>query len=200
MKILIIGAHGTIGKRITEKLSGKHEVITAGRNSGDIRVDIASKKSIQDLFEEVKGLDACLCTAASGTMDDFRSLTELDLLINMKGKLLGQVNAVLIGQHYLNNNGCFTLTSGVFADKPSRGVTGGGMISGALHSFVSSAALELERGLRVNVVSPGMAEDSAGDLAHLFPDLKPVSMDRIVDAYVKTIEENSTGKVIRVYE
>ncbi|MBC9797555.1 short chain dehydrogenase [Sinomicrobium weinanense] len=200
MKILIIGAHGTIGKRITERLSGKHEVITAGRNSGDLRVDLTSKKSIQDLFEQVKGLDACLCTAASGAMDNFRSLTELDLLINMKGKLLGQVNTVLIGQHYLNDNGCFTLTSGIFADRPSKGVTGGGMISGALHSFVLSAAVELERGLRVNVVSPGMAEDSAADFSRFFPDLKPVGMGRIVDAYVETIEKDNTGEIIRVYE
>ncbi|MGS2762385.1 short chain dehydrogenase [Sinomicrobium sp. M5D2P9] len=200
MKILIIGANGTIGKKITETLSGKHEIITAGRNSGDVRVDITSKKSIQQMYEEIKSLDACICTAASGAMDNFSTLTEMDLLINMKGKLLGQVNMVLTGQHYLNDNGCFILTSGIFADRPAKGVTGGGLISGALHSFVLSAAIELERGLRVNVVSPGMVEDSAKDFGHLFPGLKPVSMEKIANAYVNAIENNNTGEVLRVYE
>lgn len=199
MKILIIGASGTIGAGITGALSEKHEIITAGRSSGDLRVDITSKKSVKQLFEEAGPVDACICTATSGSMDDFGTLTEMDLLINMKGKLLGQVNIVLIGQHYLNENGCFILTSGIFADRPAKGATGGGLINGALHSFVLSAAVELQRGLRVNVVSPGIIEDSVKDSGPVFPGLRPVAMNGVVDAYVKSIESDISGNIIRVY-
>jgi hypothetical protein len=73
------------------------------------------------------------------------------------------------------------------------------MISGALHSFVLSAAIELKRGLRINVVSPGIAEDSAVAFGHLFPGLKPVSMERLVDAYTQCIEGEATGQIVRVY-
>lgn len=199
MKILIIGATGTIGQRITPVLAERHEIITAGRNSGDYRVDITSGEAIRALFEQVKMVDACICIAASGPMDDFRTLTEKQLLDDMKGKLFGQINLVLIGQHYLNTGGSFTLTSGIFADEPAKGVTGGAVTSGALHSFVSAAAIELENDIRINCVSPGMVEDSAKAYGHLFPHLHGVSMQRIIDAYVTSVEGTQTGGVFRVY-
>ena len=36
MKILVIGGNGTIGKKVSQRLLEKHEVIIAGRNSGDV--------------------------------------------------------------------------------------------------------------------------------------------------------------------
>lgn len=199
MKILIIGANGTIGKKLTPQLATQHEIITAGRNSGEVRVDISSEESIKEMFKQVKNVDACICIAASGPLDNFSTLTEKQLLEDFKGKLFGQMNLVLIGQNYLNNNGCFTLTSGIFADIPYKGVTGGAIISGGLHSFVLSASIELPKGLRINVVSPSMVEDSVADFGHLFPELKAVSMNQLVDAYEKTINENITGQILRVY-
>lgn len=199
MRILIIGASGTIGKKLTPYLKDKHEVLTAGRNSGDFTVDITSENSIKTLFKVAKNIDAVICIAASGPLDNFASLTEKQLQEDLKGKLFGQMTIVLIGQHYLNEDGCFTLTTGVFADKPYKGVTGGGVTSGALHSFVLSASIELSRNIRINAVSPSLVEDSVKDFGHLFPGLQPVSMDRIVKAFTKTIEDNINGQILRVY-
>lgn len=199
MKILIIGGNGTIGKKIVLHLANNHEIITAGRNSGDVQVDISSEESILQLFNTITNIDVCICTAASGFMDNFQTLTQEALYENMKGKLFGQINLVLIGQHYLNDNGSFILTSGIFADQPAKGVTGGGVISGALHSFVLSAALELQRGLKINVVSPGLVEDSAAAFGSFFPNLQPVSMEKIVNAYVSCAENETTSEIIRVY-
>jgi NAD(P)-dependent dehydrogenase (short-subunit alcohol dehydrogenase family) len=200
MKILVIGASGTIGKRLTPALEKQHEVIKAGRNSGDVRVDITSEQSIRELFQQVSNIDACVCIAASGPPDHFATLTEQQLLDDFKGKLFGQMNVVLIGQHHLNDHGCFTITSGIFGDVPYKGVTGGGVISGALHSFVLSASIELPRNIRINAVSPGLAEDSTKDYGHLFPGLPAVSMNKLVNAYMKTIEEQINGQILRVYE
>lgn len=200
MRILIIGASGTIGKRLTPALEGKHEIIRAGRTSGDVQVDITSEPSIKEMFQQVNNIDACVCIAASGPLDDFATLTETQLLEDLKGKLFGQINVVLIGQHSLNNNGSFTLTSGIFADVPHKGVTGGGIVSGALHSFVLSASIELPRGIRINAVSPGLAADSAKEFRHLFPALPPVPMQKLVDAYTASIEGNHNGQIFRVYE
>jgi NAD(P)-dependent dehydrogenase (short-subunit alcohol dehydrogenase family) len=199
MRILIIGASGTIGKKLTPYLASKHEILTAGRNSGEFTVDITSEDSIKKLFEQIKDLDACICIAASGPLDKFATLTERQLQKDLKGKLFGQINVVLIGQHYLNDNGSFTLTTGIFADKPYKGVTGGAIVSGALHSFILSASIELPRNIRINAVSPGMVEDSVKDFGHLFPGLHPVSMDRVVKAFADSVENNITGQVLRVY-
>ena len=199
MRILIIGASGTIGKKLSPSLKFNHEIITAGRNSGDFKVDITLEQSIQNLFKQVRNIDACICAAASGPLDNFETLTETQLHKDLKGKMYGQINIVLIGQHYLNDNGCFTITTGIFADKPYKGVTGGAIISGALHSFVLSASIELPRGLRINAVSPSMVEDSVKDFGHLFPNLQPVSMERIVNAFTESVETNITGQILRVY-
>lgn len=139
MKILIVGASGTIGKIITAKLSKKHEIIMAGRNSGDIRVNILSADSIKNMFQQVSSIDACICVAGDSETCDLLILKEEQLNVGIKSKLLGQVNLVLIGQNYLNDNGSFTLTSGKMGDKPTKGATGKAFVNGAVNSFVLAA-------------------------------------------------------------
>jgi dTDP-4-dehydrorhamnose reductase len=51
MKILIVGGKGTIGKKVSEHLSKRHELLIAGRNSGDVTVDITGSQSIEEMFE-----------------------------------------------------------------------------------------------------------------------------------------------------
>ncbi|PST83407.1 short chain dehydrogenase [Pedobacter yulinensis] len=199
MRILIIGAHGTIGKRLTPALAGRHEVLSAGRNSGDYRVDVSDEASVKALYNQVSNVDACICVAASGPLDNFSTLTEEQLLKDMKGKLFGQINLVLLGQNWLNTGGSFTLTSGIFADQPYPGVTGGAVTSGALHSFTRAAACELKNKIRVNCVSPGMAADAAEAFGHLFPGLKAVSMEELVAAYVASVEGSESGRIYRAY-
>ncbi|MCK9877338.1 SDR family oxidoreductase [Frankia sp. Ag45/Mut15] len=144
-------------------------------------------------------VDAVVCVAVSGALDDFQSLTEQDLLDTLRGKFFGQVNLVLLGQRHLRDGGSFTLTSGVFADHPARGVTGGGVASAALHGFVLSASLELRRGLRINAVSPGLAEDSVDTFGDRFPGLSPVPMARLTGAYLESVEGDQSGQILRAY-
>ena len=58
MKILIVGGYGTIGKKVSAHFAKKHEVINAGRNAGDVTVDIADSQSIEKMFETVGKVDA----------------------------------------------------------------------------------------------------------------------------------------------
>ena len=198
MKILFIGANGTIGKKVSAELKGRHEVITAGRNCGDIRVDVTSVESIKNLFKEVTNIDACICTTGTGHYGDFQTMTEENVYVGIKGKLMGQVNVVLTGQHYLNDGGSFTLVSGVLAEDPAKNSTNVAMVNGALNSFVLAAAQELKRGIRINVVSPGLVEDSFDRYGPLFPGFDPVPMTRVVNAFIKSVEGAITGKIIRV--
>lgn len=200
MKILIIGTTGAIGAKVKEALAQRHEIISAGRNSGDIQVDITDAASIEKMFRTINDIDAAIVTAGSSSMESFQTLSEKSLLPAIQSKLLGQVNVVLIGQHYLKDNGSFTLTSGILADEPARDAAAGSIVSGAVNSFVLAAAVELKRNLRINVVSPGLAEDSAKDIAHLFPGFNPVPMSKLVNAYLKSVEGVITGQVIKVHE
>ena len=54
----------------------------------------------------------------------FAHLTENEVMIGLKDKLVGQINLVLIGRDYVNDEGSFTLTSGVVGAPARPGVGG----------------------------------------------------------------------------
>ena len=50
MRILVVGAEGTVGKAAVSELGRRHEIIKAGRNSGEVRVDVSDEASIHAMF------------------------------------------------------------------------------------------------------------------------------------------------------
>ena len=200
MRIVVIGGAGTIGRRLVPALrSHGYDVVVAGRTSGDVHVDVTSHTTIEAMYREVGAVDGVVSIAAHGEFDEFSTLTSHALYENMRAKFFGQVDLVLTGQHHCADGASFTLTSGIFADQAWPHVTGGGVISGALHSFALSAAIELPRSMRINVVSPTMIGDSVDAFAEHFPGMHPVSMDELVDHYLHCVEGNNTGHIIRTY-
>ena len=200
MKLLIIGGKGTIGKKVAAHFSRTHEIITAGRTSGDVTVDIADSGSIKAMFESVGIMDAILCIAGEAKWAPFDSLTEDDYYIGLRSKLMGQVNLVRIGQDYLNPGGSFTLTTGILADHPVVMTTSAAMVNGGIHSFVKAAALELKNELRINVVSSGLVEDAVEKYEAYFPGHNPIPMKKVINGYVKSVEGKGTGEIIRMYD
>ena len=200
MKILIIGGNGTIGRKVAAHLSQKHQLIIAGRTQGDVTVDISKTSSIQIMFEKTGKLDAIVCVAGEAKWGNFEDLTEEDYYIGIKSKLMGQVNLVRIGQQFLNPGGSITLSTGILADDPVVKTTSAAMVNGALNSFVKAVDLEIENGIRVNVVSLGVVQDSYKKYRDYFPGHNPVSMSKAINAYMRSIEGKVRGELIRVFE
>jgi len=200
MVILIIGGEGTIGKKVCNHFSKKHEVIVAGRNSGDAKVDIADSKSIAEMFESVGNVDAVVCIAGEAKWAAFDTMMEEDYYIGLKSKLMGQVNLVRIGQDYLNTGGSFTLTTGILADHPVVLTTSAAMVNGGIHSFVKAVCLELKDGIRINVVSSGLVEDAVEKYEAYFPGHNPIPMKKVINGYVRSVEGKGTGEIIRIYD
>lgn len=198
MKILIVGGNGTIGKTVTDRFAKDHEVIIAGRSSGDVTVDIASSDSIQNMFEAVGKVDAIVNVAGDAKWDKFDNLTEDDFYIGIKSKMMGQVNLVRLGRAFLNDGGSITLTTGILADDPVDMTTSAAMVNGAIQSFVMAVALELDRGIRVNVVSADLVEDAYEKYKDYFPGNTPVPMNKVVDGYVKCVLGKINGQIIRI--
>ena len=198
MRILIVGGNGTIGKTVVNRFSEKHEVITAGRNSGDVNVDIASSDSIARMFEKVGVVDAIVNIAGDAKWDKFDALSEEDFYIGIRSKMMGQVNLVRLGRKYLHEKGSFTLTTGILADEPVDMTTSAAMVNGAIQSFVKAVALELENSIRINVVSADLVEDAYEKYKDYFPGNTPVPMHKVVDGYVKSVEGKSNGEIIRI--
>lgn len=200
MKILIIGGIGTIGKKVSAYFAKDHEVVIGGRKSGDVLVDIADSKSIEKMFGVIGTIDALICIAGEAKWAAFESMSEEDFYIGLRSKLMGQVNLVRIGQDYLSDGGSFTLTTGILADHPVQFTTSAALVNGAIHSFVKAAALELKRGLRINVVSSGLVEDAVEKYQIYFPGHNPIPMWKVVNGYVKSVLGKGTGEIIRIYD
>lgn len=197
MKILVIGGNGTLGKKIVKRLAEKHEVLIAGRTSGDVIVDLAVTSSIENMFKKIGKLDAVVCAAGEAKWDHFESLSEADYYIGIKSKLMGQVNLVRIGKDYISKGGSITLTTGVLADDPVAMTTSAAMVNGAIHSFVKAVVLELDT-LRVNAVSAGLVEDAYEKYKDYFPGHNAVSMNKVVNAYIKSVEGKINGEIVHV--
>jgi NAD(P)-dependent dehydrogenase (short-subunit alcohol dehydrogenase family) len=198
MKVLIGGAAGTIGRAVAAELARRHEVIAAGRSSGDVRMDMTEPASIAAAFKKVGRIDAVVSTAGHVKFAPFAEMHGEDYEIGNKDKLMGQVNLVLIGRESLSDGGSFTLTTGVLDSDPIRGGSSASLVNGAINAFVMAAAIEMLRGLRINAVSPGLIQESAEALAPYFPGFETVPAARAALAYARSVEGSQTGRVYRV--
>lgn len=198
MRILLVGASGTIGRAVAAELGQRHEIIPAGRSSGDVRLDIADPASVRAAFAKLGEVDAVVSTAGHVKFAPLEEMEAPDYEVGLKDKLMGQVGLVLVGRHHLSDGGSFTLTAGVLDCEPIRGGTSASMVNGAIDAFVMAAAIELPRGQRINAVSPGLLTESLPRYAAFFRGFETVPAARVALAYAKSVEGAQTGRVFRV--
>ena len=125
-------------------------------------------------------------------------MTSRDFSIGLQDKLLGQVSLALTGQHYLNEGGSITLTSGIVGQEPIAQGVNATTVNAALEGFVKAAACELKHGQRINVVSPTMLSESQEAYGPFFPGFESVPAARVALAYRRSIEGVQTGRVYTV--
>ncbi|OKA28392.1 short chain dehydrogenase [Pseudomonas versuta] len=198
MKILLIGATGTIGSAIDRELSPRHEIVRVGRKSGDFQVDISDSASIRNLFEKTGRFDALICAAGNVNFVALGEMSEKDFALGLQDKLMGQVNLLLIGREFANDGASFTFTSGVINREPIRTGSSAALVNAALDGFVKAAAIELPRGLRVNSVSPTVLTEAMGKYAPYFRGFKSVAAADVALAYAKSVEGLHTGQTYQV--
>jgi len=199
MKILLIGGTGTIGSKVANRLETENELIIAGRSSGDVQVDITNPESIQNLFVETGSVDAVIVTAGSAPVKPLPSSNNEDFLKGVRSKMMGQINVALAALDYLNEGGSVTLTSGILSDDPIPQGTILSTINGAVNGFVTGAYGEfLQKGFRINAVSPALVEDSADALGDFFPGHTPAKMEHVVNGFEKSLKTLITGQIINI--
>ncbi len=197
MRILLIGGSGTVGSAAASGLK-KHELIIAGRNSGDIKVDLMDEASIRKMFAVAGKIDAVVATTGHTHFGPLADMTAEQFRKGIDDKLMGQIMVALIGQHHVNDNGSITLTTGVTNRDVIRKGANAAAVNGALDAFVKSASIEMPRNIRINTVSPGLLEESATKYEGYFPGHQPVSSARVGLAYAKSVEGALSGQVIIV--
>jgi len=198
MKIIIVGASGTMGKHLTSAFEKENEVVTAAFEGGNIQVDITSTESIENMFKQAGAFDALISTAGPTYVGPWKKLNDASFRQGVEGKMMGQINLVLIGQHYINPKGSFTLITGALSQDPQKNFANASAANCAVEGFVRAAAIELENGIRINAVSPTVIENSPHYFPY-FPGDIPVTMQQLEFGFRKSVFGANTGKIIKPY-
>jgi NAD(P)-dependent dehydrogenase (short-subunit alcohol dehydrogenase family) len=194
MRILIVGATGTIGRPLVAALQGHHELVLASRQKAHEKVDISDPASVRALYNRVGKLDAVVSASGEARFAPLATLTDEDFAFSIKSKLMGQVNLVRYGFDSVIDGGSFTITSGTLAREPMVGGAVASLLNGALDSFTRAAALEAPRNIRVNVVSPPWVTETL--IALEMDPTNGMPAVEVAHAYVESIEGKRTGVVI----
>jgi NAD(P)-dependent dehydrogenase (short-subunit alcohol dehydrogenase family) len=195
MKILVVGANGTIGKAIVDELNPRHEIVTAGRTSGDQNVDIADPASIRALFDAVGNVDAVVNAAGDVHFGPLLEMTPEQLEVGLSHKLMGQVHLALEAAKHLNPGGSVTLIAGSLSHDPVRYGASASLVNSAIEGFVRAAAIEFPPGTRINAVSPTVLCESMGAYGPFFRGTECVPAKRVAMAFSKSVEGAQTGQV-----
>jgi len=196
MKIIVVGATGTIGKSVVIALSGRHEIIKVSRSAGDVQVDLAVPDSIKNMYGMIGEFDAVVCAAGNARFGVLDDLADEDYGVGLENKLMGQVNLVRFGRKLIRDRGSFTLTSGVLSQEPVAGSSAVSMVNAAVEAFVRAASLELQRGIRINAVSPIWVSETLKAMGRDSAVGMPAEETAI--AYVESVEGQYNGEVLDV--
>ena len=68
MRILIVGGSGTVGQAAAKELAKRHEIVRAGRSSGDLTVDVMNDDSVKAMYAKLGQVDAIVtyCMSKGG--------------------------------------------------------------------------------------------------------------------------------------
>ena len=194
MRILVVGATGTIGRAVAAALSAGNEILPVSRQSTAITVDLADPASIREMYRSVGKLDAVVCAAGLAKFAPLAELSDADFRFCLDNKLMGQVNLVRYGFDHVADRGSFTLTSGILARTPMPGSAAISLVNAGVEGFVRAAALEAPRGIRVNVVSPPWVSETLQALKMDPAQGLPAAV--VARSYVQSVTGTDTGSTL----
>ena len=196
MKIVVLGATGTIGKAVAELLQSKgHEVIAASRSTNP-SVNISDPSSIDHFYEQIGEVDAIVSVAGEAAFVALDKLTDEQIQLSLNSKLLGQVNMVRKGLTKLRPNGVAVITGGFLAYKPAPQTAMIAMVNAGLEGFAKAAALDLTEGRRILIVHPPWVAETA-EILGMDPSPWPNAAET-AEAYLTAVESTKTGEPIFV--
>ena len=195
MRILVVGATGTIGRAVVAALSASNEVISASLRSMTVKVDIADPASIQQMYRSVGRLNAVVCAAGQAKFAPLTQLSDADFRFCLDNKLMGQVNLVRFGFEHVEDGGSFTLTTGILAQAPMPGSAAISLVNAGVEGFIRAAALEAPRKIRVNAVSPPWVAETLQALKMDTSQGLPATI--VARAYVRSVTGTDTGSTLQ---
>jgi len=195
MRVIVIGATGTLGRFVVDALTQRHQVVPVSYRQCQIKVDLGDPSSIAEMYRMIGQVDAVISTAAAARSAPLAELTDEDFALGLRNKLMGQVNLVRLGFASVTDGGSFTLTSGALALRPRVGSALKSLTNAGVEGFTRAAALEAPRGIRLNVVSPPLVAETLAAKG-LDPSIG-MAAATIAQAYVQSLEGTQNGMVLK---
>src|SRR5665213_3426348 len=97
MKTLVVGPNGTIGKQVVRLLKEKgNEVIGASRSTNP-SLDITNPSNIESFYANLGEVDAIISVAGDASFSFLNKVSDDQIQLGIRSKLLGQVNLVRKG-------------------------------------------------------------------------------------------------------
>ncbi|MCG8530333.1 MAG: short chain dehydrogenase [Desulfovibrionales bacterium] len=193
--LIVIGATGLIGSHLVADAKERFSVISVSRHSAP-SIDMTQPESIRTFFAAPPPFTHIAVTAGETSFKLLPDLTEEELLIGIRSKMMGQMLIALEAYKHLPPHGSITLTGGVTARKPFAGTAGTAFVNGALNAFAHAASLEFTEGRRINVISPGWIRQTAEKMG--VHNVHTVEVEEVARAYRNVIEGDINGQVIEV--
>ncbi len=197
MKIVLIGATGTIGKAVSNELK-KHEVICVGFKGGDYQANIEDRASLKALFDKIGEVDAIVSTTGMIAFAPVEDLTFEQIKASVDSKLLGQINIFQVGREYVREGGSITLSSGVLAQYPMHSGSAASLVNAAIDSFVKATAFEIGSKLKVNSVSPRFVKETMEMMG--MDSASGISAADTAKAYAHAVTTSETGQSFDVVD
>ena len=195
MRILVVGATGTIGRAVVAALSAGNEIISASLRSTTVKVNVADPDSVRQMYRSLGRLHAVVCAAGQAKFAPLAELSDADFRFSLDNKLMGQVNLVRFGFEHVQDGGSFTLTTGSLAQAPMPGGAAISLVNAGLEGFVRAAALEAPRRIRVNCVSPPWVTETLQALKMDTSQGLPAAV--VARAYVRSVTGTDSGATLR---
>jgi NAD(P)-dependent dehydrogenase (short-subunit alcohol dehydrogenase family) len=194
MRVVVVGASGTIGAAVVAALEGRHEIVRVAHSRAEHRVDLSSSDSIRKLYDAIGSFDALACAAGQATFKPLAELTDEDFQLSLDSKLMGQINLLRLGLPQTRDGGSFTLISGTLSVEPAPGSAAISPVNAAVEAFARAAALEMPRKIRINAVRPPWVSETLAAMGQDPGGGMPAA--KVAAAYVESVEGRMTGRVI----
>ncbi|WPB78163.1 SDR family oxidoreductase [Archangium violaceum] len=156
------GAQVVLAGRSMQRLEAA--VAKLGRNARAVQTDVADEAQVKRLIDSVKELDilvTCAGGAVFGPVEQVPMKSWRDLF---EGRFFGQLSACHYAVPKMKPGSSIMFCSGIAGHAALANYAGGAGLCGAVNAMARSLAIELApKGIRVNVLSPGLTRDTAID-------------------------------------
>lgn len=191
MKVVVIGATGTIGRAVFNLLTKDYQVVGASRSS-ELVVDLQKPVTFSNIIKQHEDVEAILCVAGNAVFGQLDSLTDKEIKFGITNKLLGQINLVRYFRTHMIKDGVIVLTTGILAQNPNPYSSMLTMINRGLEGFVEAASLDMPKNQKIHAVSPPLAKETAEKMGW---EHGGVPASEIAKLYQKALTSTQNGKI-----